>query len=152
MIRTLFAAMLAFTLAAPPAAAIAPQTASPDEAKALAEQAHDLIKDQGAETAFAAFADADGSYRDRDLYVFCMDLEGEMLVHPLEPDLVGRNLIEFDQYGDALFRDMIAQVKEAGEGWIKYRWPHPGSDEIRDKTTYVIGHEDGFFCGVGAYR
>ncbi|GAB0147963.1 cache domain-containing protein [Marichromatium gracile] len=152
MTRTLFAGSLALALLTPQVFAATPDMATPEEAKALSEQAHEAVESQGAEAAFAAFAAEDGGFRDRDLYVFCMDLEGEMLAHPLKPELVGKNLIDFDKYGDTLFRDMIETVKDSGEGWVDYRWPYPGSDEIRDKATYVIGNDGGFFCGVGAYK
>ena len=27
-----------------------------------------------------------------------------------------------------------------------------GTEEIRDKTSYVMTNKEGFFCGVGAYK
>jgi len=126
--------------------------ASPDEARAMSQKAQAAVNQLGREKAFAAFADPAGGYQDKDLYVFCMDLDGMMLSHAKKPDLVGKNLLDFNKYGDLLFKDMVAVAKEAGERWVNYRWPYPGTEEIKEKTSYVIINDEGFFCGVGAYK
>jgi len=127
------------------------ETATPDEAKALSSKAQAAVNTMGREAAFAAFSDPDGGFQDKDLYVFCMDLGGVLLSHAKKPDLVGKNLLEFNKYGDFLFQDMVAVAKDKGAGWVNYRWPYPGSEEIREKTSYIMTNQEGFFCGVGAY-
>jgi signal transduction histidine kinase len=132
--------------------AIASDMATPDEAKAMSEKAQAAVNEMGSEAAFAAFADPDGGFQDKDLYVFCMDMEGVMLSHAIKPDLVGKNLLSFDKYGDLLFQDMIAVAEGSGAGWVDYNWPYPGTDEIKPKTSYIATNDEGFFCGVGAYK
>ncbi|MBK1716242.1 cache domain-containing protein [Thiocystis violacea] len=132
--------------------AMASDMGTPDEAKAMSLKAQAAVNAMGGEKAFATFAADDGGFKDKDLYVFCMDLEGVMLSHAVKPELVGKNLLGFDKYGDELFKNMIAVAKASGEGWVDYKWPYPGSDEIRDKTSYVMTNNEGFFCGVGAYK
>ena len=124
---------------------------TPDEAKAMSQQAAALVNQNG-EAAFATFSAEDGGFLTKDLYVFCMDLEGSMLSHAKKPDLVGKNLKDFNKYGDYLFQDMIAVASDKGEGWVDYKWPYPGSEEVKEKTSYIIKNEKGFFCGVGAYK
>lgn len=131
--------------------AVAGEMGTPDEAKALSEKAAALVNETG-EGAFATFAAEDGGFVTKDLYVFCMDLEGKMLSHAKKPNLVGKNLMDFNKYGDMLFKDMIAVASDPGMGWVDYRWPYPGSEEIREKTSYIIKNDKGFFCGVGAYK
>ena len=131
--------------------ATAGEMGTPDEAKAMSEKAAAMINQAG-EGAFATFAAPDGGFVTKDLYVFCMDLEGKMLSHAKKPNLVGKNLKDFNKYGDMLFKDMIAVAKDPGTGWVDYRWPYPGSEEIRQKTSYIIKNDKGFFCGVGAYK
>jgi cytochrome c len=126
--------------------------ATPAEAKALSERAAAAVEQMGQEQAFAAFADTAGDYQAKDLYVFCMDLNGVMLSHAKKPELVGKNLTDFNKYGDFLFQDMIRVAGDPGQGWVDYRWPYPGSDEIRAKTSYIVRNQAGFFCGVGAYK
>jgi signal transduction histidine kinase len=130
----------------------ADEMGTPDEAKAMSEQAATLVNEKG-EEAFEAFSAKDGEFLAKDLYVFCMDMEGKMLSHAVKPELVGQNLMEFDKYGDKLFENMIATAEsDEGQGWVDYKWPYPGTEEISDKTSYVIKNDKGFFCGVGAYK
>jgi signal transduction histidine kinase len=126
--------------------------ATPHEAKAMSLKAQEVVNEMGREKAFATFADPNGAFRDRDLYVFCIDMEGVLLSQPIKPELVGRNMFNFNKYGDLLFQDMINVAQESGSGWVDYRWPYPGTDEIRPKTSYIATNDDGFFCGVGAYK
>lgn len=132
--------------------AVAGDMATPDEAKAMSEKAQGAVNGMGSEKAFAAFANPDGGFLEKDLYVFCMDNEGVMLSHAKKPQLVGKNLKDFDKYGDTLFQDMIAVSTGDGEGWVDYKWPYPGSDEVKEKTSYILKNSEGFFCGVGAYK
>lgn len=132
--------------------AVASEMATPDEAKALSQKAQAAVNELGKDKAFVAFAANDGGFKQKDLYVFCMDLDGVMLSHAAKPELAGQNLLDFDKYGDTLFKNMITVAKASGEGWVDYKWPYPGSDEIRDKTSYVLTNNEGFFCGVGAYK
>ena len=126
--------------------------ATPQEAKAMSLKAWETVNEMGQEKAFATFADPNGAFRDRDLYVFCIDMEGVLLSQPIKPELVGRDMFNFNKYGDLLFQDMIKVAKESGSGWVDYRWPYPGTDEIRPKTSYIATNDYGFFCGVGAYK
>lgn len=124
---------------------------TPAEARAMSENAAALV-DKAGEGAFATFAADNGGFITKDLYVFCMDLEGKMLSHAKKPHLVGKNLKDFNKYGDLLFHDMIAVASDPGAGWVDYRWPYPGSQDIKEKTSYIIRNSKGFFCGVGAYK
>jgi cytochrome c len=132
--------------------AFAGDMATPDEAKAVSQKAQAAVNDMGREKAFAAFADPSGGFQEKDLYVFCMDMDGVMLSHAKKPELVGKNLADFNKYGDELFKNMIATAKDSGEGWVDYKWPYPGTEEIKEKTSYVLTNQEGFFCGVGAYK
>ena len=121
-----------------------------DISQAMSEKAAALVNQTG-KAAFAVFNDENGGFMDKDLYVFCMDLDGKMLLHPKKPHLVGKDLKDFNKYGDLLFRDMISVASLKGSGWVHYRWPYPGTDAIKKKTTYIIKNDKGFFCGVGAF-
>lgn len=147
--RQIIAGIVAAVLMAPSFAA---DMATPKEAKAMSEKARSAVNKMGSEEAFEAFADPGGRFQKKDLYVFCMDMDGVMLSHAVKPQLAGKNLLDFNKYGDPLFQEMIAVAKESGEGWVDYKWPHPGSDEIRQKTSYIATNDEGFFCGVGAYK
>ena len=125
---------------------------TPEEAKSMSLKARTAVNEMGPDQAFAAFADPKGDFRERDLYVFCIDMDGVLLSQPIKPGLVGKNMLNFNKYGDLLFQDMIAVAKESGRGWVDYKWPYPGTDEVRPKTSYIATNDHGFFCGVGAYK
>lgn len=144
--------LIALGLVALSGTLMAAELANPDEAKALSQKAQATVNEMGKEQAFAAFAADDGGFREKDLYVFCLDMDGVALFHAVKPELVGKNLIDFNKYGDELFKDMVATVEASGEGWVDYKWPYPGTEELRDKTSYVMTNKEGFFCGVGAYK
>lgn len=144
--------MIALAAAALAGNLMASEMATPDEAKALSQKAQAAVNAMGRDKAFAAFAAADGGFKEKDLYVFCMDMDGVMLSHAVKPELVGKNLLDFNKYGDELFKNMVAVAKGSGEGWVDYKWPYPGTEEIREKTSYVMTNKEGFFCGVGAYK
>ncbi|MCP5416848.1 MAG: cache domain-containing protein [Chromatiaceae bacterium] len=129
----------------------ASEMGTPEEAKAMSLKAAALVDAQG-DSAFAVFAEKEGGFLEKDLYVFCMDLDGNMLSHAVKPSLVGQNLKDFNKYGDFLFQDMIKVAASDGAGWVDYNWPYPGSDEVKQKTSYIIKNSHGFFCGVGAYK
>ena len=131
---------------------MADDMATPDEAKAMSQKAQAAVNEMGADAAFAAFAADDGGFKDKDLYVFCMDMDGVMLSHAVKPELVGKNLLDFNKYGDELFKDMVKVAQDSGEGWVDYNWPYPGTDEVKAKTSYIMTNDGEFFCGVGAYK
>jgi cytochrome c len=147
--RRLIAAVAVATLAT---AATAADMATPDEAKVMSQKAQAAVNTMGAEKAYAAFSDPAGGFQAKDLYVFCMDLNGVMTAHAKKPELVGKNLSEFNKYGDPLFKNMVAVAKDKGEGWVDYNWPYPGTEEIKPKTSYIMTNKAGVFCGVGAYK
>lgn len=125
---------------------------TPEEAKAMSLKAQAAVNEMGRDKSFAVFTDKNGGFREKDLYVFCVDMDGVLLFQPLKPELVGKNLYNFNKYGDLLFQDMIAVAKKQGAGWVDYKWPYPGTDEIRQKTSYIAVNKEGFLCGVGAYK
>ncbi|SCY70821.1 PAS domain S-box-containing protein [Desulfoluna spongiiphila] len=62
-------------------------------------------------------------WNDRRGYYFVLDLTGRMVVHPLLPDLEGRNMIGLtDEDGVLLNQNIIAAVKDNGEGFTRYKW------------------------------
>lgn len=129
----------------------AQEMGTPDEAKAMSQMAVAKAK-ENRDAAFAAFDQANGPFQSKDLYVFCMDMQGVMVYHAKKPELVGKNLIDFNKYGDLLFQDMIKVAKNDGSGWVNYNWPHPSNDKVQTKASWIEAVDDTYFCGVGAYK
>ena len=95
------------------------------------------------------FATGEGSFKDKDLYVWCANAsDGILTVHPTNK---GKDLRYIKGKQGAPFGETIMQT--AAEGTIKettYWWPRPGSDQAFEKTTYYTQVGDQV-CGVGYY-
>lgn len=109
------------------------------ELVALVDDAAALVRDSG-EAAFKDFS-LDGSrWRQDETYVFVLDPEGNMLVHP-DPALEGRNMLDLkDIHGKPIIRGLIGAATafaDKPEGWYHYQWPVPGGLLPRWKSSYV---------------
>ncbi|WP_310388533.1 cache domain-containing protein [Roseateles sp.] len=87
-----------------------------------------------------------------DGYFFLYDYKGVSLMHPRQPELVGRNLMEMrDAQGRPAIRLMIERAI-AGGGFIEYTWSKPSANEQRPKIAYVTGLERWqWMIGTGIY-
>lgn len=120
------------------------------EAKALLDKAVTKVEKDGAGKAIAAFNDPAGGFRDRDLYVFCMDGSYKITAH-LDGSLRGTDVATLkDSNGKAFGVEMIAAAK-AGGGSVEYTWKNPVSGKVEDKISYLKKAGDQY-CGVGAYE
>lgn len=126
-------------------------TLTPHDAKLISLRAADLINEKG-RIAIAEFSRLDSEFLHKDGFVFCMTLDGVMISHPLRPRLVGQNLSDYNRYGQPFFQEMIRVALSLGEGWVEYKWPYPGTTELRQKTSYVVKNKEGFFCSVAAFK
>lgn len=126
-------------------------TLTPHDAQTISMRAADLINEKG-RVAIAEFSRLSGGFLVKDGFVFCMTLDGVMISHPLRPQLVGQNLLAYDRYGETLFQEMIQVARSPGHGWVEYKWPYPGTSELRQKMSYIVRNEEGFFCGVAAFK
>jgi cytochrome c len=145
----LTAAFVCFLLLATPVAAD-PQFGTREEAVEMVKRVKEMFEEEGPSATFAAVSDRSvQKFHDRDLYPFIYDLKGVNVAHGARPVLVGKNLSSLkDQNGKYLIQEMIAVVTEKGGGWVDYKWPHPITNKIEDKTSYIERMGD-YFVGVG---
>lgn len=132
--------------------AVAAEQGSADEAASMVKKAVDFLKANGTEKAFAEFDKQNGQFKDRDLYIFVVDLKGKTLAHGGNAKLVGKNVIELKDADDKFFiKSMIDLAEKKGKGWVDYRWLNPTSKAIEQKATYIEKYEDAF-VGCGIYK
>ena len=128
-----------------------------DEAKKMVEDAIAHIKAVGVDKAFEDFTNNQqpgSKWKDRDLYLFCYKMDGVNACHGANKALVGKNLWELKTAdGKLLMQEFAALIKSKGTGWVDYKWTHPVSKAIEDKSAYVskIPGYDGYL-GAGVYR
>jgi two-component system NarL family sensor kinase len=87
-----------------------------------------------------------------DGYFFVYDLDGRNLMHPRQPELIGRNLWNLhDQFGAPTIQNLIAVAKQGG-GLVRYNWAKPSSGVSAPKLGYVVLIPDwGWMMGSGLY-
>jgi signal transduction histidine kinase len=128
---------------------VAADKATLEDAKTMASNAAQLIKEKGADAAAVAFMQKDGPFRDRDLYVVMVDRDGYCIAHGMAPALVGKNLIDLkDVDGKPMIRLSVAVTAPE---WIDYKWPTPVTKQVEQKSTYVVP-VDKVLVSVGAYK
>ena len=88
----------------------------------------------------------------QDGYFFVYTLRGTSLMHPRQPDLVGRDLwLMRDPNGALTIQELITQASRGG-GYVRYVWRRPSTGLLAPKLGYVIPLERwGWMVGTGIY-
>ena len=118
--------------------------------------AADLMQSEG-ESALAKIQDPAGGFRyaDGEGYIWVHDLDGTMLMHPLNPVMAGQNFLEMrDVNGVYVFEAFNSVVTQNGQGWVPYSWRKPGDRGSSPRVCFVVLVENGgkkYVLGSGVY-
>ena len=87
-----------------------------------------------------------------DGYFFLYDMAGTNLMHPRQPDLVGKNLVELrDTHGEPTIRMLLERARTGG-GFVVYHWLRPSTQVESPKLGYVtVLDRWGWMVGTGMY-
>ncbi|MCK4155281.1 MULTISPECIES: cache domain-containing protein [Ralstonia solanacearum species complex] len=87
-----------------------------------------------------------------DGYFFLYDLRGRNLMHPRQPELVGRDLWSLtDARGQPTIQRLVAAAQTGG-GFVRYLWDKPSSHQSVAKLGYVEPIPQwGWMVGTGLY-
>lgn len=88
----------------------------------------------------------------RDGYFFVYSLDGRVLMHSRQPELIGQNLWELrDPKGRPTIQQLVNQAK-AGGGYVEYLWRKPSSSLLAPKLGYVVAVPQwDWMLGTGLY-
>ncbi len=122
------------------------------EARAMLQKAADHYKSVGRKQALADFTAGKAPFRDRDLYVFCMDANHTSAANGGFPTYVGTSVDAFvDAKGHQLGKALWDAAAKSPEGSIEYPMFNPATGKMESKTTFYSKVADDLLCGVGAY-
>ena len=99
----------------------------------LAQQ-HTITEDEAKKQALETIA---AMRYGKDGYISVNNSQSVMLMHPIKPELVGKNMAQFtDPAGNHLFTDIVTAGNHEGGGYVDYLWSKPGSDKPVAKTSF----------------
>ncbi len=125
---------------------------SPEEAKDMVIKGIDYFHKHGKEKAFSEFMRKNSIFYYKDLYLFVIDLKGNILVHGGEEDLIGTNQYDLkDSFGKFFIKEFIEIMKTEDSGWSKYNWRNYETYKIEPKLTFLKKFDENSFIGCGAY-
>jgi signal transduction histidine kinase len=86
-------------------------------------------------------------------YIWINDLEPTMLMHPVKPELEGKDLYDVkDLSGKLIYIEILQVIKKDGEGFIEYVWPKGDIEKPFPKISYVKLYKPwGWVIGSGIY-
>ena len=122
--------------------------ATPEEAKALLNEAVALYETDGKDKAFAEISNPDGKFVLGELYIFVFDRDGMIVAHGGDPSMVGTSTMDEPDENGKFYAREIMQVGESG-GSVDYVWLNPATGTVQPKTSYImLVDEFRFGCGV----
>ncbi|GAB2866059.1 cache domain-containing protein [Pseudoduganella ginsengisoli] len=132
--------------------AFAGERGTPDEAIALVQKAVAYLKANGKEKAYAEFNNPAGQFKDRDLYIFVIDMTGMEWANGANQKIVGKNVLDLkDAEGKMMVKAFIDLAKSKGKGWVDYKWPNPVQKTVESKSTYLEKVDD-VLIASGIYK
>jgi len=86
-------------------------------------------------------------------YFWINDLEAKMIMHPIMPNLDGKDLFNWkDKNGKKVFQEFAKIANEDERGFVEYVWPKPGFETPQPKISYVrVFRPFNWVIGTGEY-
>jgi len=86
-------------------------------------------------------------------YFWINDTSGTMVMHPMKPQLVGKNLMNLqDPKGVYVFREIVKVAKDNNQGSLRFDWSRGSTGLAEPKMAYISLFKPwGWIIGTGAY-
>jgi signal transduction histidine kinase len=108
------------------------------DAVAMVEKGAGLMKSVGKEEMIKRINAKDPDFVQGALYLTMRDAKGVILANPVNPMMIGKDLVDVPDADGKLFRREILELsKKKGKGWVDYKFKNPASGKVEAKTTYI---------------
>ena len=156
MITNTIASLLFAATALGAIPALAADTANPTAAAAAAiamvDKGAAYLQKNGRDALIKEVNDKNPDFVSDSTYLTVRAMDGTQLAHPVNPKLVGKNMVVLPDADGKLFRkDIIEQAKTKGKGWVDYRYNNPANGQIEKKSTYFSRQGD-VILEAGIYK
>lgn len=144
--------LMALVLMAAALPAFAADRSTPEQARALVQEAVASLKAKGPDAAAAAFNDRKGPFVRHDLYVFVFDATtGRYVASGANPALAGTDATDLsDAEGKPVVQSMIAATRDTASAFVDYVWLNRSINKVEHKHSFVV-HEGKYLVGSGYY-
>ena len=118
--------------------------ATEKDAVALVEKGVAFVKAEGKDEMIKRINSKDPAFFHGELYLHMRDAKtAVMLAHPVNPALIGKDLIDVpDTNGKKYRREIVDMAAAKGKGWVDYTYKNPANGKIEPKTTYIMKSGD----------
>lgn len=125
-----------------------------DDVQKLVNDAYSHCETKGLEECIKSFNNKDKKFTKGGLYIFVSNFSGVAIAHGGNSKLVGKDLSKVKSPSGIYPGVEMAKIaKNKGTGWLDYKWSHPVTKRIADKTTYIKRFKNtDVFIASGYYK
>ena len=125
---------------------------SRNELVSFVDSAVKYAQENGKDKALEEFNDKSGEFFKESLYLFGCDFQGNQLLAPQQPEVVGTNRLDLvDPNGVKMVQDLVDAAEDGG-GFTYYVYEDPTANmKQRLKLSYVLRVDDTWWIGAGLY-
>ena len=116
---------------------------APADAIEMVDKGLAYLKKNGVEALIREVNNKNPEFIKGDLYLVVRSLDGTTLAHPVNPKLIGKNMVVLPDADGKMFRkEIIEGAKTKGKGWVDYRYNNPVTKQLENKSTYYVRSGD----------
>jgi cytochrome c len=110
------------------------------DVQAMVDKAATFLKANGKDKLFSeANAKNPEWYKNAATYLLAYDLAGTCTLQPMNPKLVGVNMVDVPDVDGKLFRkEIVDGAKAKGQGWVDYKYKNPQTGKAEAKRLYYV--------------
>jgi len=125
---------------------------TPADAVSMVEKGLSYLDKNGKDALINEINNKNPDFIKGDIYLYVRAIDGAILAHPVNPKLIGKNMLELPDADGKLYRKEILNLaKTKGKGWVDYRYNNPISKNVENKSTYIVKSGD-IILEAGIYK